>query len=327
MQMHPVYLWTLPMFHCNGWCFPWTITALAGVNICLRRVEAAQIFGAIEKYKVTHMCGAPIVMGILLQGLEQLKPKLSHQVKMMTAAAPPPPAVLQRMTEAGFDVTHVYGLTETYGPGTVCAVQDDWAHLNPVDRADKLARQGVRYHVLDEVQVVDPDTLVPVPRDGKTMGEILMRGNTVMKGYLHNPAATAEAFPNNTFFRTGDIAVMEPDGYLRIKDRSKDIIISGGENISSIEVEGVLFKHPAVLTAAVVAKNDEKWGEVPCAFVELNPGVKATEAELLKFCRASLAGFKMPKQVIFCELPKTSTGKIRKNVLRDMANGVTKAKL
>jgi fatty-acyl-CoA synthase len=318
LPKHPVYLWTLPMFHCNGWCFPWTLAAMAGTNICLRRVETAAVYRAIAREKVTHLCGAPIVMQMVLAGTALDLRSFDHQVNMLTAAAPPPAPVLKAMAEAGFAVTHVYGLTETYGPAVVCEWRDEWDAL-PIDRQATLkARQGVAYLVQEGLMVGDAETLEPVPRDGETMGEVFHRGNVVMKGYLKNPKASAEAFAGG-WFHSGDLAVWHPDGYIELKDRSKDIIISGGENISSIEVEGVLYEHPAVAAAAVVAKPSEKWGETPCAFVELKPGAAATADELLLFCRDRLAHFKCPRDVVFGDLPKTSTGKIQKFRLRDRA--------
>jgi fatty-acyl-CoA synthase len=318
MTQHPSYLWTLPMFHCNGWCFPWTITALAGTHVCLRRVEAGAIYDAIERDGVTHMCGAPVVMNMLLNDRAAEDRVLPRQVKMMTAGAAPPAAVIQGMEAKGFHITHVYGLTETYGPSTVCAWHDEWDARDNEERARLKARQGVSYPVLDGLMVANPDTLAPVPWDGATMGEVFMRGNIVMKGYLKNPNATEEAFAGG-WFHSGDLAVQHPDGYIEIKDRSKDIIISGGENISTIEVEDVLYRHPAVLEAAVVAKPDERWGETPCAFVTLREGVAADAADIIAFCRGHMARYKAPRHVVFGPLPKTSTGKIRKFVLRERA--------
>ena len=315
MARHPVYLWTLPMFHCNGWCFPWTISAVAGTHVCLRAVRGAAMWGLMAEHGVTHMCGAPVVMATLLDTPAAQKPELRHQVQFVVAGAPPPEAVLAAMRAAGFAVLHVYGLTECYGPSVVNEWHASWNSLPPADQARLMARQGVRYQALEGLEVLDPETMRPVPADGTTMGEVMMRGNVVMKGYLKDPEATRKAFAGG-WFHTGDLAVRYPDGYIQLKDRSKDIIISGGENISSIEVEDALYKHPAVALAAVVAKPDEKWGEVPCAFVELKPGATATEAELIAFCRGHLAGFKAPKQVVFTELPRTSTGKIQKHVLR-----------
>ncbi len=318
MPQHPAYLWTLPMFHCNGWCFPWTVTALAGTHVCLRRVEAGAIYDAIERDGVTHMCGAPVVMGMLLNDRAAEGRVLPRQVKMMTAGAAPPAAVIQGMEAKGFHITHVYGLTETYGPSTICAWHDEWDALDGDERARLKSRQGVNYPVLDGLMVADPDTLAPVPLDGATMGEVFMRGNIVMKGYLKNPKATEEAFAGG-WFHSGDLAVAHPDGYIEIKDRSKDIIISGGENISTIEVEDVLYRHPAVLEAAVVARPDERWGETPCAFVTLKQEGAATAEDIIGFCRGHMAHFKAPRTVVFGPLPKTSTGKIQKFVLRERA--------
>ncbi|HEX5453472.1 MAG TPA: acyl-CoA synthetase [Stellaceae bacterium] len=315
MRAHPVYLWTLPMFHCNGWCFPWTVTALAGTHVCLRRVEAPAIYDAIDRLGVTHLCGAPVVMNMLLHARRERLPRV---VEMMTAASAPPATVIGGMEALGFRITHVYGLTESYGPATVCAWHDEWDALSQDERARLNARQGVAYPVLDGLMVADPATMAPVPADGATMGEIFMRGNIVMKGYLKNPAATEEAFAGG-WFHTGDLAVAHPDGYVEIRDRSKDIIISGGENISTIEVEGVLYRHPAVLEAAVVARPDPEWGETPCAFVTLKDGAQADAAGIIAFCRASLAHYKAPRHVIFGPLPKTSTGKVQKFALRERA--------
>ncbi|RKQ70690.1 acyl-CoA synthetase [Oceanibaculum indicum] len=318
MPRHAVYLWTLPMFHCNGWCFPWTVTAQAGTHVCLRRVEAKAIYDAFADHGVTHLCGAPIVMGLLVNAKPEERRDFPQQVEMMTAAAPPPASIIQGMEALGIKVTHVYGLTEVYGPVVVCAWQPDWDSLPVEEQARIKARQGVNYPVLEGLMVADPETLAPVPADAQTMGEVFMRGNVVMKGYLKNPAATEKAFRGG-WFHTGDLGVLHPDGYVELKDRSKDIIISGGENISTIEVEGVLYRHPAVMEAAVVARPDEKWGETPCAFVNPKPGQSVTEAEIIAFCRQHLAGFKVPKTVIFGDLPKTSTGKVQKFVLRDKA--------
>jgi 3-(methylthio)propionyl---CoA ligase len=315
MRQHPVYLWTLPMFHCNGWCFPWTVAALAGTHVCLRRVEAAAVYDAIERHGVTHMCGAPVVMNMLLNARDE---PLSRRVDMMTAGAAPPAAVIGGMEQLGFNITHVYGLTEVYGPSTICAWHDEWDSRPGDERARLKARQGVQYPVLEGLMVADPETLLPVPSDGATMGEIFMRGNIVMKGYLKNPQATGEAFAGG-WFHTGDLAVAHPDGYIEIKDRSKDIIISGGENISTIEVEDVLYRHPAVLEAAVVACPDPHWGETPCAFVTLKPDADATAEDIIAFCRQRLAHFKAPRMVVFGLLPKTSTGKIQKFLLRQRA--------
>jgi fatty-acyl-CoA synthase len=314
MHGHPVYLWTLPMFHCNGWCFPWSIAALAGTHVCLRRVEAAAILEAIDRHGVTHFCGAPIIMQMLINSGRR-EAAAGRRLEMMTAAAPPPAAVIEGIERLGIRITHVYGLTECYGPSVICAWQESWDELDLTERARLKARQGVRYPVLDQLIVADAETLAPVPSDGITMGEVFMRGNVVMKGYLKNPTASAAAFAGG-WFHTGDLGVMHPDGYIELKDRSKDIIISGGENISTIEVESVLYRHPAVLEAAVVARPDAKWGETPAAFIALKPGENADEAEILRFCREHLAGFKMPKTVIFGPLPKTSTGKIQKYLLR-----------
>jgi fatty-acyl-CoA synthase len=318
MPQHSVYLWTLPMFHCNGWTFPWAMAANAGTNVCLRRVDAATIFDLIRKHRVTHYCGAPIVHSTLINAPEALKKGIEHKVHAMVAAAAPPAAMIEGMERMGFDITHVYGLTEVYGPATVCAKHEEWDELDISERTRLNARQGVRYLMEEGLAVMDPQTMNPVPADGETMGEIMFRGNITMKGYLKNPKATQAAFAGG-WFHSGDLAVMHPDGYVKIKDRSKDIIISGGENISSIEVEDVLYRHPAVLAAAVVAKPDEKWGETPCAFVELKPGATVSEEELIEFCRKHLARFKAPRAVVFGELPKTSTGKIQKFVLREKA--------
>ena len=315
---HPVYLWTLPMFHCNGWCFPWSVAAAAGTNVCLRHVRADQIFDAIRNEKVGYFCGAPIVLNLLINAPAELKEGISHEVKVMTAGAAPPAAVIEGMERMGFEVTHVYGLTETYGPAVVCAWHDSWDSLPLEDKARLKARQGVRYLMLEELIVADPVTLERVPRDGATIGEVFMRGNNVMKGYLKNPRASEEAFEGG-WFHSGDLAVWHPDGYIEIKDRSKDIIISGGENISSIEVEDVLYRHPDILEAAVVARPSDKWGETPCAFVGLKPGATTSEADIIEFCRTRMAHFKIPRTVIFGPLPKTSTGKIQKYQLRDRA--------
>ncbi|AFK66842.1 acyl-CoA synthetase [Pseudomonas putida SJTE-1] len=322
MGHRPVYLWTLPMFHCNGWCYPWTITALAGTHVFLRRVDPQKILTLIREHKVSHLCGAPIVLNALVNMPEAAKAAIEHPVQAMVAGAAPPAKVIGAVEEMGIKVTHTYGLTEVYGPVTVCAWHDEWDTLSLEERARIKSRQGVRYPTLDGLMVADPQTLQPVPRDGNTLGEIFMRGNTVMKGYLKNPEATAEAFRGG-WFHTGDLAVWHADGYIEIKDRLKDIIISGGENISTIEVEDALYKHPAVLEAAVVARPDEKWGETPCAFVALKPGREDTrEADITSWCREHLAGFKVPKTVVFGELPKTSTGKIQKYVLRDRAKAL-----
>ena len=318
MGQHPVYLWTLPMFHCNGWCFPWTVSIVAGTHVCLRAVRAAAMFDAIANHKVTHLCGAPIVMATLLNATDAERKALPHAVNFATAAAPPPEAVLAAMKSAGFNVTHVYGLTEVYGPAVVNEWHAGWDALPAPEQAARKARQGVRYPVLEGLDVRHPDTMVPVPRDGETLGEVMMRGNVVMRGYLKNKKSTDAAFAGG-WFHTGDLGVMYPDGYIQLKDRSKDIIISGGENISSIEVEDALYKHPAVVAAAVVAKPDEKWGETPCAFVELKAGSNVTAADIIAHCRAHLAGYKVPRHVVFTEVPKTSTGKIQKFKLREMA--------
>ena len=320
MAHHPVYLWTLPMFHCNGWCFPWTLAAVAGTGVCLRRVEAKSILDAIADEGVTHFCGAPIVLNMILNAPEVEKRSFDRTVEVMTAGAAPPAAVLEGMEANGFRVTHVYGLTETYGPSVICSWKPEWDERPAGERAAIKSRQGVRYHALDGLAVMDPETMTPVPADGETMGEVMMRGNIVMKGYLKNPPATREAFEGG-WFHSGDLGVAHPDGYIQLKDRSKDIIISGGENISSIEVEDCLYRHPAVLEAAVVAKPDDHWGETPCAFVALRPGEEATEQEIIDWCRANLAHFKCPRTVIFRELPKTSTGKIQKFKLREEAVG------
>ena len=318
MPRHSVYLWTLPMFHCNGWCFPWTMAANAGTNVCLRRVEAKAILDAIREHRVTHYCGAPIVHSLLINAPESLKGGIGHKVHALVAAAAPPAAVIEGMERLGFEITHVYGLTETYGPAAVCAKQAEWADLDVGARTERNGRQGVRYTCQEGMTVMDPATMRPVPWDGETMGEVMFRGNITMKGYLKNPSATDESFAGG-WFHTGDLAVMQPDGYVKIRDRSKDVIISGGENISSLEVEDVLYRHPAILAAAVVARPDPKWGETPWAFVELKPGASLSEAEVIEHCRAQLARFKVPKSVVFGELPKTSTGKIQKFILRERA--------
>jgi fatty-acyl-CoA synthase len=318
MPPHAVYLWTLPMFHCNGWCFPWTMAANAGTNVCLRRVEVKPVLDAMREHKVSHYCGAPIVHSMLINAPAELRAGIRHKVSALVAAAPPPASMIEGMEKIGFDITHVYGLTETYGPAAVCARHPEWAGLPLEEQVRLNGRQGVRYHLQEGVTVLDPDTMQPVPRDGETMGEIMFRGNITMKGYLKNPGATEEAFRGG-WYHTGDLAVMQPDGYVKIKDRSKDVIISGGENISSVEVEDVLYRHAAVMAAAVVAQPDPKWGEVPCAFVELKEGAGTTEAELIEFCRERMARFKAPKKVVFGPLPKTSTGKIQKFVLREKA--------
>jgi fatty-acyl-CoA synthase len=321
MPKHAVYLWTLPMFHCNGWCFPWTLAARAGVNVCLRKFDARHVLQLIAEEKVTHYCGAPIVQSALANAPAEWRAGIQHKVSTMVAAAPPSSAMLAQMVEMGFDITHVYGLTEVYGPATVCAKQEAWASLPLAEQAQKNARQGVRYHLQKAVTVMDPETMQPVPTDGETLGEIMFRGNICMKGYLKNPAATEASFAGE-WFHTGDLAVMNPDGYVRIKDRSKDIIISGGENISSIEIEDALYQHPAVVAAAVVAAPDTKWGEVPCAFIETHEGFTLTKDEVIDHCRKMLASFKIPKIIVFKELPKTSTGKIQKFILREEAGSV-----
>jgi fatty-acyl-CoA synthase len=321
MGMHPVYLWTLPMFHCNGWCFPWTLSLVAGTSICLRRVAAKTIFDSLVDHDVTHMCGAPIIMQFIIGASPAERRPLTRKVEFMTAAAPPPAAVLEALEKENFRVTHVYGLTEVYGPATICAWDEAWDALPSHERAQIKARQGVRYAAEDGVTVMDPTTMREVPRDGATMGEVMFRGNLTMKGYLKNPKATKEAFEHG-WFHSGDLGVMHEDGYIELRDRSKDIIISGGENISTIEVEGVIIEHPAVANVAVVAKPDEKWGETPCAFVMLKPGNSATAEEIIAHCRASMASYKCPRFVVFRELPMTSTGKVQKFVLREWAKAV-----
>ena len=318
MPKHPVYLWTLPMFHCNGWCFTWTIAAAAGTHVCLRRVEAKAVFDAIREHRVTHYCGAPIVHSMLLNAPAELKRGIEHEVQCLVAAAPPPAAMIAGMATMGFAITHVYGLTETYGPAAVCAKHPEWATLAVEEQVRRNGRQGVAYLLQEGMDVLDPETMQPVPHDGETMGEIMFRGNITMKGYLGNAKGNAEAFRGG-WFHTGDLAVMHPDGYAKIKDRSKDVIISGGENISSQEVEDILYGHPAVLFAAVVAQPDPKWGETGCAFIELKEGATATVEEMVDFCRARMARFKAPKSVVFGPLPKTSTGKIQKFILRERA--------
>jgi len=316
LKRHAVYLWTLPMFHCNGWCFPWTLAAKSGVNVCLRKVDAAAVFAAIREHKVTHYCGAPIVHSMLVEAPAELRQGITHKVSALVGGAAPSLALVEGMARIGIDLTHIYGLTEVYGPASICAKHESWEELSLSDRAARNGRQGVRCLLQDGATVMDPETMQTVPRDGETIGEIMYRGNLTMKGYLKNEKATREAFASG-WFHTGDLAVLETDGYAKIKDRSKDIIISGGENISSLEVEDTLYRHPAVLVAAVVAQLDEKWGEVPCAFVELRPGTEATEAEIIEHCRARMARFKAPKRVVFGPVPRTSTGKIQKFVLRE----------
>ena len=321
MPRHAVYLWTLPMFHCNGWCFTWSLSVIAGTHVCLRAVRQKPVWDALADHGVTHMCGAPIVMSTILSTPAADKRKLGRAVEFFTAGAAPPEAVLAAMAANGFNVTHVYGLTETYGPATVNEWNAEWDALEAASAAALKARQGVPYVPLDALVVMDPETMRPLPHDGTAMGEVMFRGNIVMKGYLKNPKATEEAFRGG-WFHSGDLGVTHPDGYIQLKDRSKDIIISGGENISSIEVEDALYKHPAVAIAAVVARPDEKWGETPCAFIELKPGQNATADELIAWCRERLARFKVPRTVVFAEVPKTSTGKIQKFRLREMAKAI-----
>lgn len=319
MTGKPVYLWTLPMFHCNGWCFPWSLAAISGTSVCMRRIDSAHIFEGIKKHGATHLCGAPVVMNMIINSSKELREGFDHTVNFLTAAAAPPAAVLERIEKMGFRVTHVYGLTETYGPAAVCEWHDEWDALPSDERSAMKARQGVRYTLQEGLMVGDPETVHPLPWDGETIGEVFFRGNIVMKGYLKNPGATEDAF-NGGWFHTGDLGVTHPDGYIEIKDRSKDIIISGGENIATLEVESVLYQHPDILEAAVVAKPDESWGETPCAFVTLKSDAPETsEKDIISFCRERLAHFKCPKAVVFMELPKTSTGKIQKYVLRDIA--------
>jgi fatty-acyl-CoA synthase len=318
MTRFPVYLWTLPMFHCNGWCFPWSVTLVQGTHVCLRWVRAKAMYDAIVEHKVTHLSGAPIVMATLLNASPEEKRPISHVVAFNHAAAPPPAAVISAMTDAGFELTHLYGLTETYGPATINEWDPSWNDLPPAERSAKRIRQGVRYVALEGLTVMEPETMTEVPADGETLGEVMFRGNIVMKGYLKNPKATADAFAGG-WFHSGDIGVLHPDRYIQLKDRSKDIIISGGENISSIEVEEVLYKHPSVAFCAVVAKPDDKWGETPCAFIELRAGSTATADEIIEWCRQGLARYKVPRHVVFAEVPKTSTGKIQKFKLREMA--------
>jgi len=318
MPRHAVYLWTLPMFHCNGWCFPWTMAANAGTNVCLRKVDATLILKLMAEHRVTHYCGAPIVHNMLIDAPAEQRAGIKHKVAAMVAAAPPPASMIEGMERIGFDLTHVYGLTEVYGPATVCAKHDEWNALDIPSRAERNGRQGVRYLLEDGMTVMNTETMQEVPADGETIGEIVFRGNITMKGYLKNPAATADAFAGG-WYHSGDLAVLQPDRYVKIKDRAKDIIISGGENISSVEVEDVLYRHPAVLAAGVVAQPDPKWGETPCAFVELRAGAAATEEEIIEHCRKHLARFKVPRKVVFGTLPKTSTGKIQKFILRQRA--------
>ncbi|RDU97662.1 acyl-CoA synthetase [Trinickia dinghuensis] len=322
MPKHAVYLWTLPMFHCNGWCFPWAVAARAGVNVCLRKVDAKAIFDLIRAEHVTHYCGAPIVHNLLVNAPDEVKAGIAHRVNAMVAGAAPPAALIESLERLGFELTHVYGLTEVYGPASVCPQQEQWRTLDIGERARLNARQGVRYHLQDGCAVLDPDTMMPVALDGETIGEVMFRGNITMKGYLKNPSATEDAFRGG-WFHTGDLGVAYPDGYVRIKDRSKDIIISGGENISSIEIEDVLYRHPAVMAVAVVAKPDPRWGETPCAFVELKAGAAVTAADLIAHCKAHLAGFKVPRAIEFIDLPKTATGKIQKFELRKLAQSVS----
>ncbi|MFZ5836093.1 MAG: acyl-CoA synthetase [Pseudomonadota bacterium] len=318
MQKHPTYLWTLPMFHCNGWCFTWSLSVAAGTHVCLRRTEAALIYAAIEKHHVTHMCGAPVVMGMLINAKPEERKSFSHRIEFFTAAAPPPASVIGAMTASGFSVTHLYGLTETYGPAVINDWHEEWNALPPDEQASVKARQGVRYPVLEDLSVRDPETMLEVPNDGDTMGEVMFRGNVVMKGYLKNPNATNESFEGG-WYHSGDLGVRHPDGYIQLRDRSKDIIISGGENISSIEVEDTLYKHPGILEAAVVARADEKWGETPCAFVTLkHTHQHLTAQDIIAYCRENLAHYKCPRHVMFTELPKTSTGKVQKFKLREM---------
>ena len=321
MPKHPVLLWTLPIFHSLGWCFPWTISLMGGTHVCLRKVQAAAIFDLIAQLRVTHMCGAPIVLNTIVNAAAEERRPFEHRVNVMTAAAPPPPAVIEAIERSGFDVLHVYGMTEMFGPSTICEWQEDWGGLSSAARADKKARQGVAYPSVEGVRVVNPLTMQDVPRDGATMGELVVQSNTIMRGYLKNSAATRAAFAGG-WFHSGDLAVVHSDGYVQLKDRSKDIIISGGENISTIEVEDALYRHPAVLEVAVVARPDGKWGETPCAFVALKAGATADEAELIRFCREHLAGFKIPRTVVFDELPKTSTGKVQKFLLRERAKSL-----
>ncbi len=318
MGKHAVYLWTLPMFHCNGWSFPWTLSAIIGTHVCLRQVRAEPIWNAMAELGVTHLCGAPIVMSLIIAAPDNVKQHLAQPVQFFTAAAPPPEKLLADMKNAGFEVTHLYGLTETYGPAVINDWHHDWFELPAAEQAALKARQGVRYLPLEGLDILDPETMHPIPRDGKTLGEVMFRGNVVMKGYFRNPEATRQAFAGG-WFHSGDLGVIHPDGYLQLKDRSKDIIISGGENISSLEVEEALYRHPAVAVTAVVAMPDEKWGETPCAFIELRDGQTATAEELHEWCRSLLAAYKVPRRFIFAAIPRTSTGKIQKFLLRDQA--------
>ncbi len=319
LPQNPVYLWTLPLFHCCGWCFPWSVAAQGGTNVCLRRIAAADIYAAIDTNDVTHFCGAPIVLNFIVNATEEEKRPLKQAVNVMTAGAAPPAAILGAMADQGFKVTHAYGLTEVYGPATFTAQQPGWVDLTDEQHAEMNIRQGVRYNVLEDLDVIDPETMQSVPRDGETIGEIMFKGNVVMRGYFKNRAATEEALAGG-WFHSGDLGVMHPENYIQIKDRSKDIIISGGENISSIEVEEVLYKHPHILEAAVVARPDDKWGETPCAFVTLRPDAPdVLDKEIIAYCRERIARFKAPKTIVFCELPKTATGKIQKFKLRKEA--------
>jgi len=322
MPRHPVYLWTLPMFHCNGWCFPWALAAVAATSICLRKVDAAVIYDLIRRHRVTHFCGAPIVHNTILNAPAELRHGIEHKVKAFVAGAAPPAATLAAAEAAGIEITHVYGLTEVYGPATVCVKREAWGEVDPAERARLNGRQGIRYPVVEAATVLDPETMEPVPADGETIGEIMFRGNMTMRGYLKNERATREAFAGG-WFHSGDLAVLHPDGYMKVRDRSKDIIISGGENISSLEVEDALYHHPAVLAVGVVARPDPKWGETPCAFIELKEGVEVSEEALVAHCRTLLAGFKVPRTFVFGPLPKTSTGKIQKFVLRDRAKSAS----
>ncbi len=326
MTPRATYLWTLPLFHCNGWCFAWTIAANGGTNICLRKIDPELIFKLVHSHKVDYFCGAPIVLSMLINAPDEHKIKIEHRVEVMVAGAAPPAAIIEGMRNIGINVTHVYGLTETYGPSALCASQAGWSNLSIKEQAQLHSRQGVPYPLQDGMKVLDPETMQPVPKDGQTMGEIMFRGNIVMKGYLKNPEATTEAFAGG-WFHTGDLAVCQPDGYAKITDRSKDVIISGGENISSLEVEEVLYQHPAILTAAVVAKPDPVWQEVPCAFIELKVGKTATPEEIVAYCKEHLARFKVPKDVVITEIPKTSTGKLQKFVLREWAKERSVAEL